>query len=174
MNTDKTPYLNKNTARYVTKISPKNMKFSYNCKFYWLTRWSILTCTYCAVYKPHVKNKYGKMRSCCIEGSNQGIYMERMSTVYFAVYWTSHWAADSERRRLWDSDWYAVKHLEVVVASRATIAVLTRRLKKKTWKPEDIQYPCQYSNRVPPNIYSVTSAPNCVVRAKELMRSHDK
>jgi hypothetical protein len=56
--------------------------------------------------------------------------MERMSKVYFAVYWTTQWAVQSERRRLWDGDGYAIKHLEVAVASRATIAVLPEVWKK--------------------------------------------
>ena len=54
--------------------------------FYCFAKWSSLTCTCCVVYKPHVQNKYGKMRSWCNEGSNWDIYMERMSKVYFAVY----------------------------------------------------------------------------------------
>ena len=84
-----------------------------------LTKWSILTSACCVVYKTRVQNKYRKRRSCCNEGSNRGIYMERMSTVYFAVYLRMQWAVQNELRRLWVGDWYAVKHLEVAVASPA-------------------------------------------------------
>lgn len=47
------------------------------------------------------------------------------------VRFTLRFIEQSERRRLWDGDWYAIKHLEAAVANRATFAVLARSLKKQ-------------------------------------------